>query len=297
MPNMGLMNSWVKIDLPKGLDLAITLNSGQAFRWQRTGPDEPWSGFIGDDLVLLWPYLEGLWIDSYPLLPINIIERVRDYLRLDDDLPAIQHRLSGDPHVASAIRAFPGLRLLRQDPWETLAAFILSSTNNMKRITLIVENLASALGAPVDMRGITRNTFPAPQRIVQAGEKKLRYLGCGFRAPYLLAAAQAIISGDLPLYQLRNQPYDLIHQQLTRLYGVGDKIADCTMLFSLDRLDAFPIDRWVQRALEHWYGIEPSNAYTGVREWARSHFGGDAGYANQYLFWTRRQIGGLKILD
>ena len=273
------------------LDLATTLGSGQAFRW-RLGLDGAWTGLLGDSLVRLGMTGDRLTVDSAPAAPGQTAERVLDYLRMDDDLPAIHRRLSQDPHVAGAIAEYPGLRLLRQDPWETLAAFILSSTNNMKRIALIIERLATALGNPISLHSLTRNTFPTAERVAGAGEQALRHLGCGFRAPYLAAAAQAVVSGQLPLEGLRGQPYDELLQRLVALHGVGDKIADCVMLFSLDRLEAFPVDRWVQRALEQWYGTGPIKRYADARAWAWERFGADAGYANQYLFWRRRQARG-----
>ena len=279
------------LQVTQPLDLATTLNSGQAFRW-RPEPNGAWSGLLGSNLVLLSKTNGGLLVDSAPLPPSQVAAQVLGYLRMDDDLPVIQRRLSADPHVAGAIAAYPGLRLLRQDPWEALAAFILSSTNNMKRIALIIERLAAALGNPVAMEGITRDTFPGPERVAAAGEQALRQLGCGFRAPYLAAAAQTVASGVLPLDRLRGQPYEELLPRLTALHGVGDKIADCAMLFSLDRLDAFPVDRWVQRAVEQWYGTGPVKRYADARDWARQRFGADAGYANQYLFWRRRQTRG-----
>ena len=272
------------------LDLAASLQSGQAFGW-RPGPDGGWTGLLGDDLVALTTTGEELVIDAAPTPPSQMVSRVLDYLRMDDDLPAIQGRLSTDPRVAEAIAAYPGMRLLRQEPWETLAAFILSSTNNMKRIALIVERLAVALGNPVSLGGTTRHTFPPPERLAEAGEQGLRQLGCGFRAPYLASAAGAVASGDLPLGMLRGQGYQELLERLTSLHGVGDKIADCVMLFSLERLDAFPVDRWVRRALEQWYGTGPIRRYADARAWAWERFGRDAGYANQYLFWRRREAG------
>ncbi len=181
------------------------------------------------------------------------------------------------------------MRLMRQEPWETLAAFILSSTSNIPRIARTVELLADTFGEPRTLGAITRNTFPRPGVLAEAGEEQLRALGCGFRAPYLARAAAAVADGTLALGALRGAPYADVHAALTALHGVGDKIADCAMLFSLERLEAFPADRWVRRVLVDWYGLPANVSYDGTRTWAQERFGSDAGYANQYLFWNIRQ--------
>ena len=280
------------VSVTQPLDLASTLDSGQCFRW-RPEADGAWTGVLGGDMVRLRAADRGLMIESAPTPPEKMVERVMEYLRMDDDLPAIQRRLSADPHVARGVAAYPGLRLLRQDPWETLAGFILSSTSNIPRIRRTVELIAVSYGQAVTLGGTTRHTFPSPERLAQAGETELRRLGCGFRAPYLERAAQAVATGQLPLSGLRGVRYQEANAALTSLYGVGDKVADCVMLFSLDRLEAFPVDRWVQRAMEQWYGAGPLKRYDDARRWAWERFGRDAGYANQYLFWRRRAERGL----
>ena len=277
----------VLLPVVEPLDLATTLNSGQCFRWRRDGEDA-WTGVLGEELVRLTVTDEGLWVESAPSPPWDMVWRMLEYLRMDDDLLAIQGRLSSDPHVAVSIGAYPGLRLVRQDPWEALAAFILSAVSNIPRIARTVELIATTLGHPVTLGGLSRHTFPSPQRLADATEDELRRLGCGFRAPYLLSAARAVALEQLPLYHLRGLPYEQVREALTTLPGVGDKVADCVMLFSLDRLEAFPVDRWVQRVLEQWYGIGPLKRYADARVWAWEQFGADAGYANQYLFCRRR---------
>ncbi len=231
----------------------------------------------------------ALLIESAPTPPGEMAEAVVAYLRLDDDLAAIQERIGWDERVRSGIDAYPGMRLLRQEPWEALASFILSSTSNIPRISRTVELLSETFGEPVELDGIVRHAFPTPARLAEAGEARLRELGCGFRAPYLAGAAVAVASGDLLLAGLRGASYEDALASLVALHGVGEKIADCVMLFSLDKMQAFPNDRWVVKALHEWYGL-PANAKYGVmREWAWERFGNDAGYANQYLFWNVRQ--------
>jgi N-glycosylase/DNA lyase len=276
------------LPLDQPLDLTSTLASGQCFRW-RADDAERWVGVIDRDVVRLGMSDGGLTIESSPTPAIEMVEPVAGYLRLDDDLLAIQSRIGSDPRVQEGIDRYPGLRVLRQDPWETLAGFILSSTSNIGRISRTVELLAETFGAPVTLGDVTRQTFPTPGELAEAGEARLRELGCGFRAPYLQGAAEAVAAGQLPLGQLRGAPYADALASLTGLHGVGDKIADCAMLFSLDHMEAFPADRWVRKVVVEWYGMAANLSYDGVRQWAWERFGQDAGYANEYLFWNVRQ--------
>jgi N-glycosylase/DNA lyase len=276
------------LQIEQPLDLTSTLACGQCFRW-RVDDEGAWNGVIGRDLVRLRMTGDALEIESSPTPPAEIAEAVLAYLRLDDDLPAIQAALGVDPHAAEAIQNYPGLRLLRQDPWETLAGFILSSTSNIPRISKTVELLANTFGDAVEIDDVRRHTFASSAALAEAGEDRLRDLGCGFRAPYLAGAAAAVASGELRLDQLRGMPYEDVVPQLTALHGVGEKIADCAMLFSLDRLDAFPADRWVRKVLVDYYDLSPKITYDGARQWAWERFGANAGYANQYLFWNARQ--------
>lgn len=276
------------LPLDQPLDLKDTLAGGQCFRW-RLDDEGRWHGVIGQDIVRLSMTDAGLVIESSPTPPAEIAESIASYLRLDDDLAAIHERLGCDPTVRIGIEQYPGLRIMRQEPWETLAGFILSSTSNIPRISGIMAALADTFGATVSLDGVERTTFASPEALVEAGEGRLRELRCGFRAPYLAGAARAVASGDLNLAKLRGAPYEEVLERLTSLHGVGEKIADCVMLFSLDRLEAFPADRWVRKVLTEWYDLPVNVTYDGARQWAWERFGADAGYANQYLFWYARQ--------
>ena len=272
------------------LDLRSTLACGQCFRW-RVEEGGAWNGVLGRDLVRLSMGEDGLVIESSAsaTTAAEVAESIAAYLRLDDDLPRLRSALGGDPHLRDALGNYPGLRLMRQEPWETLAGFILSSTSNIPRISKTVELLSDTFGDEVELGGTRRHTFATAEALAEAGEQRLRELGCGFRAPYLVGAAEAVATGRLPLDRLRGAPYADVAGQLTELRGVGEKIADCAMLFSLDRLEAFPADRWVRKVLVDLYDLPANISYEGAREWAWGRWGADAGYANQYLIWNARQ--------
>ena len=273
-------------------NLAESLESGQAHRWRRL--DEQWfSGVLGDRLLHLRQVAGGLEYreasatgratrsDTGALL--------RAYFRLDDDIEAIYAEICRDRRVAAMVARYPGLRILRQEPWECTVAFICSATSNIPRIHQNMEAMADRLGEPLELDGEVRRTFPSPERLASAGEGLLRELGLGFRAPYVAAAAERVCRGELDLEELIRLPYPETKARLMDCYGIGAKIADCIAVFSLEKLEAFPVDVWVRRALAEWYfPMQKKPPDRAMVEWAQSYFGRYAGYSQQYLFHGRR---------
>ena len=268
------------------LGLPATLESGQAHRWRKEG--QWYWGVVCGNLLKVRQNLFGLEVYSAPQPPDKLTPLLSSYFRLDDDLDVIYRMINTDPRIASVIAKYPGLRLLRQEPWECLAAFICSATSNIPRIAANMESLAEAFGEPVTLQGHTRYTFPSPLKVAMAGEQTLRDLGLGFRARYLSHAATVLADGGLDLEGVRRLPYGEAKARLMELPGVGEKIADCVLAFSLDKLEAFPIDRWVSRAIQEWYLNGKQMSYAEIVRWAQDYFGLYAGYAQQYLFHGRR---------
>ena len=284
------------ISFSQPLDLTATLESGQAFRWRREDPASPgwYQGVAFNNLVRLRRTSEGVEFLCAPDDESTIEPLVRDYLRLEDDLEAIYRAIDLDERMSDAIARFRGMRLLRQDPWECLVSFICSSNSNIPRIATNTEDMALSFGQRVRLGDQVRNTFPTAEALADAGEKPLRELGLGFRAKYVAPVARTVADGDLDLFALREAPYQEALEALTELPGVGDKVANCVLLFSLDKLEAFPVDVWVHRVLQEWYLAPAGGDGAGaiprakMRPWAQQHFGPYAGYANQYLFHHRR---------
>ena len=284
------------------IDLPNTLESGQAFRWRRLAPSpsdgSPWyRGVIFGNVVELRHVGEGIEVLSEPDDDSTVAALVSDYLRLSDDLPSIYDSINVDERMDHAIDRFRGLRLIRQDPWECLVSFICSSNSNIPRISTNVADMSKSFGRAIRCGGDHEYAFPTPEALAEAGEARLRALGLGFRAKYVAPAAQAVADGEIDLFALRETPYEEALEALTALAGVGDKVANCVMLFSLDKLEAFPVDVWVDRALREWYadrmGSNGRKALTRkqMRPWAQDYFDRYAGYANQYLFHDRRLQG------
>lgn len=286
------------------IDLPLTFTCGQAFRWTLDGG--AWSGVIGGAEV------RAARIEARPAgrgsgsarsrtdrLALEIRGEALDeptlarYFRLDED-PAVHLTHAEELRSLPGFEALLGLRLLRQDPWETLASFICSAAANIRKITSCVEGMANAWGDPIE--GSSRRAFPRPQTIARVREADLRALGLGFRAPYLRETARAIVRGrDWSWERLRLEPIDRARERLASLPGVGPKIADCVLLFGLDRLEAYPVDRWIRRATLELSARRRANDAELAR-WA-VRLGPGRGYLQQILFHLRRTSGPLPALS
>lgn len=248
-------------------DLAQTLDCGQAFRWTPNGR----GGFTG---VAFKKVCDISPIDSTHLL--CAVSRAdfeniwQAYFDLNRNYATIKQTLSAHPVFARAITYAPGLRLLRQEPWEALCSFIISQNNNLPRIKGIVARLCELLGDPL---GEGLYAFPAPEQLAVCSLEALAPLRAGFRARYLLDAAQKVSDGTVDLTALPALTTEQARATLMQITGVGVKVADCALLYGFGRLDCFPVDVWIARAMEQLFpdGL-PSCAC------------GDAGIAQQYLF-------------
>ena len=210
-------------------------------------------------------------------------------------MTAILASFPDDPPMRSAQASCLGLRLLRQDPWESLASFIASSSKQIVQIQEIVRLLSERFGEPVRVPPdrLPLWTFPTVERLAAATEIELRNCKLGFRAPYLLGTARRIVSGELNLASVRHMELRVARDALMECPGVGRKIADCVLLFGFGFPTAFPIDVWIRKALHRLYF--PTVRRMSVQRLERfveTHFGTQAGYAQQYLFhYVRTQLG------
>ena len=287
MAESGVESEFLSVDQP--LDLRATLESGQVFRWRWEG-EWCW-GLVGQHAYALSQVDGGLLFRSSAPSALVARAALYDFLRLDDDLEHLCREMASDEALAHAVAQHPGLRLLRQDPWECLASFVCSSVSNIPRISKNLNLVAEAYGDPVVLDSRCLYRFPNARRLAKVGEEALRGLGLGFRAGYLARIAPLAAYGELDLIGLRKAPYDEAKAALVKLPGIGDKVADCILVFSLDKLEGFPVDRWVRRALEDWYGHSEKARYKDLLGWAQQRWGKRAGYAQQYLYHHRRLMG------
>jgi len=273
-------------------DLSATLISGQVFRWQHR--DGSWVGVIGNH----WVRLRGdeFSISANTAEPVSDWNWLIDYLQLDLDLTVVLSKFPADEPMRAAASACHGLRLLRQDPWECLASFILSSTKQIVQIQQIITLLCERFGQPVP-GGPTFDAayaFPSAARLARCTEADLRACKMGFRAPYLLETARLVASHQFDLERPRALPIETARDELIKLPGVGRKIADCVLLFAYGFQSAFPVDVWVMKALRQLYFPKRKVTMHRLHRFAGEHFGVCAGYAQQYLFHYMRTKGKFK---
>lgn len=285
------------IAFDKAYDLENTLLSGQAFRWERPDADGWLTGVIFDNIVRIRRVPEGVEFVCGPDDESAMHPRIVDYLRLSDNLDGIKAAINRDDCIGAAIACYPDLHILRQEPWECMVSFICSPQKNIDQVSKNVKDISDAFGSPLTLGDLRRNTFPSPDLLADAGDERLRELGLGYRAKRVAATAELVASLKFDLYALRDAlrdvPYDDALGVMTKFNGVGDKVGNCTLLYALDMLYAFPVDVHIARALRACYPDVPKGKLTDkkvrqIRQWAQDYFGEYAGYAQHWLFYDQR---------
>jgi N-glycosylase/DNA lyase len=266
--------------------LRLSMSCGQVFGWEWDGD---WcSGVIGGSAVALRQ--EGSEV-QYAAGPGADPARIASYLGLDDDYGHIIREIGVDYFMKRAIGAARGLRVLKQDPWPCLGSYILSSNNRVERIQSLVRQISMKMGDAHTVRGKVIYGFPRAEVLAACHEKDIRSCGAGFRSPYLNQAAGMVATREVDLDSLADLPYEQAKQNLRRLPGVGEKVADCVLLFAFSFSEAFPVDVWIKRAVEHVYFDSREVKIREIREFARAHFGRYAGYAQEYIYYYARHCG------
>ena len=294
--------------LPGGFDLQATVESGQTYVWSREDDrmfeDAPAHG--GD----AW-YSTVLPVSETGGAPVVVRARQRDgrlewestvdahdhlvrLLRLDDDLDAIMATIPDDRLLDAAFEQYRGMRLVRDPTFPCLISFICSAQMRVSRIHGMQERLARAYGTPVEFDGETYHAFPTAEQLAAATEADLRDLSLGYRAPYVQRTAEMVANGEVHPDTARSLDYEDARAHLAQFVGVGDKVADCVALFSLDFLEAVPLDTWIRTAIaEHYPRCERGN-YADTSRAIREQFGGEyAGYAQTYVFFHLRTGGAV----
>ena len=264
-------NNNAYITLTDEISLPQTLDCGQAFRWEEC-EDGAWQG------VAFGKYLK-LKYENKTLILYNTTEEDffgiwKDYFDLDRDYTSVISAISSNEILKTASNYGKGIRVLNQEPWETLCSFIISQNNNIKRIKGIIQRLCIAFGE--DIGGFY--TFPSAEKIAGLSLDDLSTLRAGFRAKYILDAAKKVSSGEVDLSVLKDLPIDDARNELMKIVGVGPKVADCALLFSHRHIDAFPKDVWIKRALEVLFGGQLPNEALPF-----------AGIVQQYIFFYARE--------
>lgn len=257
--------------------LRHSLESGQYFRWSEK--DGLYTVVRGHRIIRARQEGETLRYDGTDLWFL------KEFLALDQDYESIERALRRDRRLWEALDAYPGLRILRQDPWECTAAFITSIASNIPRITGNVEAMAKAFGTPIRLGGIEGHAFPRPDRLED--EHALRKMKLGFRAAYLVQAARLAHSGILE--DIAHLGYEDAKETLMVIPGVAEKVADCVLLFAYGRLNAFPVDTWIRKVMIRMFFKGRKVPDRAIRAFASERWGDLAGVAQQYLYhWSRK---------
>jgi N-glycosylase/DNA lyase len=276
------------------INLEHTINSGQVFLWQKHG--KTWYGVNGSDVFAVDEKNPG---------------RIRAYLNSDYDLfrqgdnfEGILKEISKDKVLKNAIKKFPGLRLMRQDPFQCFVTFIVSSNSSIQNIRLTLQRLSRKFGKKVAFDQNEFYLFPEPKKLASASKADLLSCGLGYRADFVKGAATSVKEKKIDFESLKKADYHMARDSLLDVYGIGNKVADCILLFSLDKLESFPLDRWIVRSLEEYYPEKFSlggktltdKKYQMLHEKLVEHFGPNAGYCQQFLFKLIRESNKKKWL-
>lgn len=274
-----------KIPLPD-YNLEYTLLGGQAFNFDFDKNENCYFGFTQDKIIQLKVAKSD---DKSPMLywqtyPENYDKNfIRNYLRLDINYAEILKKIQKDKYIKLAVAKYPNLRLLKQDFDQTLLSFIVSINKNIKSIKNIIRKLCIKFGRKVNVNNKIFCLFPETEKIAEANLEDLLSLGLGFRAKYLKGAANYLLTSKLSseIYKLREGE---ARDELRKIYGIGDKIADCILAFSLGFDNVTPLDIWAKRALVKYYKLNPKSNYETMRSWTKNYFNGYAAWAGQFLY-------------
>lgn len=268
--------------------LECTLQSGQAFHWVRRGAG--WMGAIGEEPAYLEQDADGSILSNS-----GAARAAASYLALDHPLEEIEASFPSDPAMREALGFCRGMRILRQPAWEAVATFITSSMKQVAHIAQISHTLRRRFGRRLLWEDAELFAYPAPEALAALEEPDLRACALGYRAKNLLGAARMVASGQVDLVRVAAMNDAEARAELCRLPGVGEKVANCALLFGFGRLRAFPVDVWIERVIREKYFARKRKVTAGrIREFCAEYFGPYGGYAQQYLFHHARLSRGKK---
>ena len=270
------------------LNLDLTIDSGQVFLWNKA--NGYWYGVVGDNIVKVSSNnYNDLEYSSYP----DSVD-CESIFRLEDDFTSIQKKISKDAVIRDALSKMKGLRLMRQEPYQCLVSFMCATNTSIFMIKHMLTNMSKAFGKRIEYDNIIFHAFPEPKKLANASINELCRCSVGYRARFIKRAAKAVVDEKIDFGYLKHTSYENAKEELMDVLGVGQKVSDCILLFSLEKLDSFPIDIWIARAVMQYYTamfedklesekITPK-IYRIVSSKMREYFGAYAGYAQQYLY-------------
>jgi N-glycosylase/DNA lyase len=277
------------VKLSYHFSLSNTLECGQCFRWEvyqdvKVNGTDSFCGIVEDDFVLITQRDENTLVFHDTELP-SFNKLWKAYFDLERDYEPLKKIFSRDAFLSKAIEFCGGIRVLRQPRWETLCSYIISQNNNIPRIKSLIKKICTSFGNSIKTKrpdGLVQEdySFPRPEVLSKLEASDLEKLGFGYRAPYIVFAAQKVASGELNLDSVAEMPIDKARAELRKLFGVGPKVAECSLLYGFGREEAFPVDTWIKTVMSEFY---PS----GLPEFVKPY----AGIAQIFLFHYIRNRG------
>ena len=267
------------------IDIDNSINSGQVFLWEKDGIN--WYGINGQDILKI---NENGAIKSILNLKIN-------FFRKNDNIQEIIRSISKDKTVKKAVKEYEGLRIFKQDPFQCMISFIISSNSNIQKIKNSLEKITKKFGTKVTIQNKEFFLFPKPEKLANASIEEIKTCGVGYRAPFIKQASKMIILKKINFEYLEKCNYEEAKKNICLIPGIGNKVADCILLFSLNKLEAFPLDTWMIKILEKYYSNEfkietktiTTKQYNILHEKIVNYFGPYCGYAQQFLFKMERE--------
>ena len=274
------------------IDIDNSINSGQVFLWERQGVD--WYGINGQDI---------LKIDKNASIK-SIRNLKTDFFRKNDNMQEIIKSISKDKTVKKAVKEYEGLRIFKQEPFQCMISFIISSNSNIQKIKNSLEKITKKFGTKVTIQNKEFFLFPKPEKLANASIEEIKTCGVGYRAPFIKQASKMIILKKINFEYLEKCNYEEAKKNICLIPGIGNKVADCILLFSLNKLEAFPLDTWMIKILEKYYSNEfkietktiTTKQYDILHEKIVNYFGPYCGYAQQFLFKMEREKNDKKWL-
>ena len=274
------------------IDIDNSINSGQVFLWEKDGIN--WYGINGQDILKI---NENGAIKSILNLKIN-------FFRKNDNIQEIIRSISKDKTVKKAVKEYEGLRIFKQDPFQCMISFIISSNSNIQKIKNSLEKITKKFGTKVTIQNKEFFLFPKPEKLANASIEEIKTCGVGYRAPFIKQASKMIILKKINFEYLEKCDYEEAKKNICLIPGIGNKVADCILLFSLNKLEAFPLDTWMIKILEKYYSNEfkietktiTQKQYEILHEKIVNYFGPYCGYAQQFLFKMERESHNKKWL-
>ena len=270
----------------QAINVESTINSGQVFLWNKIG--RKWYGVDGENILVI----------DEKTTKFSKNQKEFIFFRENDNFEEILSYLKKDKIVKKALGTFPGIRLLRQDPFQCYISFIVSSNSNIPNIKTRLQNLCKKFGRQKKIESKEFFVFPEAKVISKASISEILGCGVGYRAKAIKNASDMVVKNEIDFENLKKMDYHDAKQELLKVLGIGNKVADCILLFSLEKSEAFPLDRWMLRILQKYYSNRfqlttktiTNNSYDDIHQKIVEYFGKYAGYSQQYLFKMEREL-------